>query len=421
MAEYPLRPLGELCEVTIGRQRSPRHATGDNMVPYLRSANVKVGHLALEDVKLMNFTPSEQEVYQLEPGDVLVTEGCGSPQELGASATWSGEISEPVCFQNTLLRLRSIDGVSNPKYLSAIATWCHRFGRWLEASSGTSILHIGLNRAKAIRVPSPHIEIQRVIGEFLSAYDELIENNTRRIEILEEMAQAIYREWFVGFRYPGHEGVPLVGSELGPIPEGWEVRELREVVRVNEHSLKAGAEIGEIQYVDIASVDVGRISKTQTIEFSKAPGRARRKGQHGDIIWSTVRPNRRAYAQLIDPPTNLVMSTGFAVISPVSLPSSLLKQMLSTDAFVDYLSSRATGATYPAVTPSVFEEARFVVADEATNSKFNELAEPIDTLIAFLRSEIEILTETRDMLLPKLISGEIDVSELDIELADSSV
>jgi type I restriction enzyme S subunit len=272
-----------------------------------------------------------------------------------------------------------------------------------------------------LRVELPPIDSQIRISHVLKRYDELIENNSRRIAILEEMAQAIYREWFVGFRYPGHEDVALVDSELGPIPEGWAVRELREVVRVNEHSLKAGAEIGEIQYVDIASVDVGRISKTQTIEYSEAPGRARRKGQHGDIIWSTVRPNRRAYAQLIDPPTNLVMSTGFAVISPVRLPSSLLKQMLSTDAFVGYLSSRATGATYPAVTPSVFEEARFVVADEATNSKFNELAEPIDTLIAFLKSEIEILTETRDMLLPKLISGEIDLSGLDIELADSSV
>lgn len=278
-----------------------------------------------------------------------------------------------------------------------------------------------LNQAnlRRISLPFPPEPIRNLIGGIASAFFELIGNNSRRIEILEEMAQAIYREWFVEFRYPGHEDVPLVDSELGPIPEGWAVRELREVVRVNEHSLKAGAEIGEIQYVDIASVDVGRISKTQTIEYSEAPGRARRKGQHGDIIWSTVRPNRRAYAQLIDPPTNLVMSTGFAVISPVRLPSSLLKQMLSTDAFVGYLSSRATGATYPAVTPSDFEEARFVVADEATNSKFNELAEPIDTLIAFLKSEIEILSETRDLLLPKLISGEIDVSELDFELADS--
>jgi type I restriction enzyme S subunit len=327
----------------------------------------------------------------------------------------------PCLGQRTVL-IRPNPELADPHFLNYLLNSPEMQGAMMALANGATVAHLNMKDIRKLALPDlPDIEVQGIVGRLLSSYDELIENNARRIEILEEMAQAIYREWFVEFRYPGHEDVPLVDSELGPIPEGWEARELREVVRVNEHSLKAGAEIGEIQYVDIASVDVGRISKTQTIEFSEAPGRARRKGQHGDIIWSTVRPNRRAYAQLIDPPTNLVMSTGFAVISPVSLPSSLLKQMLSTDAFVDYLSSRATGATYPAVTPSVFEEARFVVADEATNSKFNELAEPIDTLIAFLKSEIEILTETRDMLLPKLISGEIDVSELDFELADSSV
>ena len=71
-------------------------------------------------------------------------------------------------------------------------------------------------------VPLPPLPTQRKIASILSAYDDLIENNTRRIAILEEMAQAIYREWFVNFRFPGHENVKLVDSPLGQIPEGWE-------------------------------------------------------------------------------------------------------------------------------------------------------------------------------------------------------
>ena len=77
----------------------------------------------------------------------------------------------------------------------------------------------------------PSMEFQRCIGQVLADFDELIENNSRRIEILEEIAQAIYREWFVEFRYPGHEDVPLVDSELGPIPEGWVVRNLGQVAK----------------------------------------------------------------------------------------------------------------------------------------------------------------------------------------------
>ena len=78
---------------------------------------------------------------------------------------------------------------------------------------------------------TPPLNTQRKIAAVLSAYDDLIENNTRRIEILEEMAQAIYREWFVEFRFPGHEQVPMVESELGLIPQGWEVVKISDIVR----------------------------------------------------------------------------------------------------------------------------------------------------------------------------------------------
>ena len=79
-----------------------------------------------------------------------------------------------------------------------------------------------LRYLQAFEVRVPPLPTQRKIASILSAYDDLIENNTRRIAILEEMAQAIYREWFVNFRFPGHENVKLVDSPLGQIPEGWE-------------------------------------------------------------------------------------------------------------------------------------------------------------------------------------------------------
>jgi len=89
-------------------------------------------------------------------------------------------------------------------------------------ATGTTVLGIKQSELKKVRIPYYPLPIQRKIAAILSAYDDLIENNTRRIKILEEMAQAIYREWFVHFRFPGHEGVRMVESELGMIPEGWE-------------------------------------------------------------------------------------------------------------------------------------------------------------------------------------------------------
>ena len=89
-----------------------------------------------------------------------------------------------------------------------------------------------LSACRNSQAAPPAAQTQRKIAAILSAYDDLIENNNRRIKLLEEMAQRIYREWFVDFRYPGHESVPLVESELGPIPEGWKVAALSSLTEV---------------------------------------------------------------------------------------------------------------------------------------------------------------------------------------------
>jgi type I restriction enzyme S subunit len=252
----------------------------------------------------------------------------------------------------------------------------------------------------------------------LRCIDELIENNSQRIELLEQMAQAVYREWFAEFRYPGHKDAPLVDSDLGPIPEGWDVVSVDEIARVNARTLKASAELGEILYLDISSVSTGHMSEPTPVDFQDAPGRARRQVKHGDVIWSTVRPNRRSYALLIDPPENLIVSTGFAVITPDKVPCSFLYRVLTTDAFVGYLTNRATGAAYPAVTGKVFEEAPVVLPPDELLDLFSVIAEPMDLLVARLQRANLNLRAARGLLLPRLISGEIDVADLNIELGD---
>lgn len=163
--------LGDVVEVTIGRQRSPKHATGDDLVPYLRAANVKDGRIDIGGVLEMNFTPAEQVVFALRAGDVLVTEGCGSLRELGASARWQGEIPGVVCFQNTLLRLRSIGDVTDPLFVEIWARHAHHSGLFARVASGTNIFHIGATRAKQIPILLPSIEDQRRIVDVAAALE----------------------------------------------------------------------------------------------------------------------------------------------------------------------------------------------------------------------------------------------------------
>ena len=105
-------------------------------------------------------------------------------------------------------------------------------------ASGAAQPQIPIIDLKEIEIGLPPLPTQRKIATILSTYDNLIENNTRRIKILEDMAQTLYREWFVHYRFPGHENVPMVESELGPIPQGWEVKQLGEIVPTLESILQ---------------------------------------------------------------------------------------------------------------------------------------------------------------------------------------
>lgn len=173
---WPRMPLREAVNVLMGRQRSPQHAFGDYMVPYLRAANVKDGSLELDDVLHMNFTPVEQQTFGLKAGDVLVTEGCGSLAQLGASARWSGEITAVVGFQNTLIRLRSKPSVTSAGFVQHLARHSQAAGWWARIASGTNIFHIGSRRAEVLMVPIPPVEAQGSVAEMLDLASGLAES-----------------------------------------------------------------------------------------------------------------------------------------------------------------------------------------------------------------------------------------------------
>jgi type I restriction enzyme S subunit len=167
------------------------------MSPYLRAANVKDGTLDLTDIKEMNFSPSEQEVFSLRPGDILITEGSGSLSTVGASAVWSSEIEGRVCFQNTLLRLRPRSG-TDPQFL---AWWCrHAFasGMFAGVAMGANIFHLSAERVRGL--PMTHIPIatQRAIADYLDTatarIDTLIEKKRRLVALMGERAESAIRE-----------------------------------------------------------------------------------------------------------------------------------------------------------------------------------------------------------------------------------
>jgi type I restriction enzyme S subunit len=159
--------LADAVQVTMGRQRSPKQQTGDHLVPYLRAANVKDGFLDLDDVLQMNFTPAEQAKFQLLPGDVLVTEGCGSLSQIGANAVWHEQLDGTVCFQNTLLRLRAIEGKTLAPFVAHWARYAFESRAFSDVSSGTNIFHIGAVRAAEMPFPLLPMDRQGEVAQIL--------------------------------------------------------------------------------------------------------------------------------------------------------------------------------------------------------------------------------------------------------------
>lgn len=248
-------------------------------------------------------------------------------------------------------------------------------------------------------------QIQQKIGLILSEYDNLIDSYRRQIKLLEEAVQRLYKEWFVDFRFPGYEQTKIVDG----VPEGWEKKRLRDVANVNQENIAADYPYSYVHYVDLGSVNVGRILTKVTYNKGEEPGRAKRKAKDGDTIWGMVRPNLKSYALIQHPDDTDVFSTGFAIISPVDVGFAFFHCYLTTDSYVGYLVNCTNGAAYPAVKPCHFEDSEIIVPTDEMRKMFESITQAYFRNVYQLERQITILTEARDRLLPKLMSGEIKV------------
>lgn len=264
--------------------------------------------------------------------------------------------------------------------------------------------------------PIPYPKHRRKIAAVLSTYDDAIENNTWRIALLEEAAQALYREWFVEFRYPGHEDVPLVESELGMIPQGW----------------KVGV------FTDVADVLSGGTPKTKVKEY----------WENGKIPFFTARDTGDSfYVMSIEKhitelglkncrspeyPPNMIFITARGTVGKVRMPAVPMAMNQSCYAlegherfpqyfifmmikeYVEHLQQRAHGAVFDTIITDTFRMLEVVIPPNELVVRFVDDVEIIFQQIRNLLFQNQSLREARDGLLPRLVSGEMDMSALDV-------
>lgn len=401
---WPTKPLSSLCLLAIDCvNKTAPVVEGPTPYKMIRTTNVKGGFIDVETVRYVSQQTYEQWTRRSRPmfGDVVLTREA----PVGEVGRCTFPDTEQIFLGQRLFQYRANPELLDWNYLAYALQSPFVQNKLHAVSFGATVPHIKVGDAEHLEIPYPPLATQKVIGETLAAYDDLIENNRRRIALLEESARLLYREWFVDMRFPGHETRNATGS----LPTGWAVQSLAELATVNRASLGSKDRPERIRYIDIASVQTGVVSAVEPIDFAEAPGRARRLVQHGDVIWSCVRPNRRSFALLWEPDSTVVVSTGFAVLTATAVPFSYLYFATTSENFVAYLTNRATGAAYPAVSGTDFEDACVLCPDSETLQAFDELCLPMLEMKSKLLVQNERLTEARNALLTKLMSGEIAV------------
>jgi type I restriction enzyme S subunit len=251
----------------------------------------------------------------------------------------------------------------------------------------------------------PKLKDQQEIARILSAYDDLIENNLRRIKILEQMAQSLYREWFVHFRFPGNDAASFKDSELGRIPEGWEVKAMTEAVTVRP-------KVAVPKNCDIPFVTMGGLSEDSML-ITEVESRDKPTGarfQNGDTLFARITPclenGKTGYVEFL--PSNdsaACGSTEFIVLRSKTLCPQYVYLMARSDAFRDNAIKSMSGATgRQRVRDECFDQFFLAQPPEDLLARLESITRPQFELIHSLHRRNQTLRRTRDLLLPKLLS-----------------
>ncbi len=339
------------------------------------------------------FTKVEEknyEKFQLKRNDIIIAR---TGATVGVNSFIYSDLRS--VFNNGLIRIRTNSNACVSKFL-----YYHfqtgNFRSFIESISGgtSSQPNIQINVLLSYDISLPPLPEQKAIAEVLSSLDDKIDLLNRQNKTLEQMAQTLFRQWFVE-----------------EAREDWEEVKIRDFVKTNTNSANKNYSHQIIKYLDTGSLTEGKVEALQEFDFHEAPSRAKRLVQHNDVLLSTVRPNQKHYGIVKNPVENLVVSTGFCVITCEDIDPHFIYILLTTSDMTEYLHSIAEGSTsaYPSLKPKDIEAIEFQLPPDELLQEFAEYCKNAWDKINKNQAQIRTLESLRDTLLPKLMSGEIRV------------
>ena len=337
--------------------------------------------------------------------DVLLT----TEAPLGELAILRG--SERIALAQRIILLRAKPGHVDPVFLFYALQSDFGQGELKARGSGTTVLGIKQSELRKVRIPIFALPVQRRIAGILSAYDELLENSQRRIRLLEAMARRLYREWFVHFRFSGHEKHPRFASPLGDIPQGWEVKKLGEIAEDMRRNVPKGRLEEPKPYVGLEHIP-RRSLALDAWETATELGSNKLEFKKGEVLFGKIRPYFHKVS--VAPFDGLCSADTIVIRSRRPEHYAVVVACVSSDAFVAEASATANGAKMPRANWDVLEKFPVVIPKGKVAEKFSALFANIIAQQQALIFQIQNLRQTRDLLLPRLLSGEVELKTTEV-------
>lgn len=434
---FPNKALGELPLEIIDGDRGANYPKTNEFSPnghclFLNAGNVSSRGFSFSDTA---FISSEKDQLlrkgKAKRNDVILT----TRGTVGNLALYDDSVPfAHIRINSGMVLLRPDKAALDPEFLYYALRSPAFSKQVVSLQTGSAQPQLPIRDIRHLRIPFPDLEQQKAVSQRVKLIFDKIELNRRMNETLEQMARALFRDWFVDFGptrrqadgatdpaaimghvFPPEKATtlaPLFPSRLGDdgLPESWSWGEVSDLADLNPKSWTAKKHPDAVQYVDLSNTKWGRIEETTNYDWSDAPSRARRVLEIGDTIVGTVRPGNGSFSLVGR--KGLTGSTGFAVLRPKQEKlTELVYLALTSPENIESLANLADGGAYPAINPKVVAATKVALADSAVVGGFSQVTQSMFEKRHANEEESQTLAEMRDLLLPQLMSGEIRLKD----------
>jgi len=410
--------LSEICEFIIDSEHKTS-PTQDSGFPYIRTPNIGRGMLKLTNVKYIS-----EENYKLWTKREIPRENdliLAREAPLGNVAIIPKNLDVCLGQRTVLIRVRKEKIL--PEFLMYLLLTDYYQMKLHSFSTGATVSHLNLKDLRELEITNlPAIKEQRKRSNVLTKIDRLIENNKKRIKILEEIAHMIYHEWFVKYHYPDHEEVPLgdSGTYFGKIPKGWKVSSITNNSYIQYISENISHYKGYKEYFATANIEGTEIIKPgELYSFCNKPSRAQKKPELYSVWFARMKDTYKVLGftdSSKDQLENMVLSSGFIGLKSSKLVFPFLYYTVNSTYFHKKKDLYATGATQVSLNNEGLSKIEILIPEKVIIVEFGKLVLPILDMNYILYSKNKSLLKIRELMLSKVISGQIEVQEMDIKI-----